>query len=784
MATTTLASALTNQKVVIPLIPELTNPNFLDILIPIPATSDVKKSVAATSPAPANPLMAALAGTAHQVLTQNGAEAYDSTLDPVLDVFYQLKKDCNETEMRGKLQKAWDQDPVNTLKVIWNARSIHDGKGEKEVFYGAWGWLYKNHPRTAIQNMHLLVEPSSKINKDGDLASHGYWKDLLNLVCLAALDQLDPVDGKRKFTFLHQFAVGEEGGDRRKRGKGRPQASRVTKHQKVSTSDKTSRPKLTSEEVAARAVQEKEAAKELRIQKHVERYETISKKLTSDRHFRALYIAVARLFADQLVKDVQTLAKLSALPAGAEAAEQRSSLAKQISLAGKWAPTPGCAHDKHSNLATAISMLVHFSQSIPDSPTGIAITSAAAEPISASDAHILRAFYQRSVLRPLRQRAHIPEPLMSSNQWKSIRYSNVASHSMKRNMPHFFLHDTEGFEAYLTSVEKGKKTMSGATLMPHELLRDAIAAHHGVSSKINTKSLKPAARAKVKEVEKSLSEAKTRTIEAQWKTMVQRIKDSGKLESSLAVCDVSGSMGYLSPNTSSDYVQPIFPSVALSILIAQVGEPPFNNGFISFSERPEFIQLDSSLTLGAMAQAMVGTAWGMNTDFEAVFLKLLLPLAKKHNVKQEDMVKRLFVFSDMQFDESRSSFGGFHLTSWKTAHDRIEKAYTKAGYKVPEIVYWNLAGGATKTTTPVTGEREGVALMSGFSQAMLKVFLGQEDEEEVEEGWDKVDKEDADETVDGSEATTKVEEDKPITPRDVMLKSLTKASFRGLVVVD
>lgn len=95
----------------------------------------------------------------------------------------------------------------------------------------------------------------------------------------------------------------------------------------------------------------------------------------------------------------------------------------------------------------------------------------------------------------------------------------------------------------------------------------------------------------------------------------------------------------------------------------------------------------------------------MNTDFEAVFLELILPLAVKHNISKEDMIKRLFVFSDMQFDASRINTG----TTWETTHSVIEKAYTLAGYDVPEIIYWNLAGQAG--AVPVTADQEGVAML-------------------------------------------------------------------------
>ena len=84
--------------------------------------------------------------------------------------------------------------------------------------------------------------------------------------------------------------------------------------------------------------------------------------------------------------------------------------------------------------------------------------------------------------------------------------------------------------------------------------------------------------------------------------------------------------------------------------------------------------------------------WGWNTNFNAVFLKLILPLAVQHNVPKDQMIKRIFVFSDMQFDEAdaRASTSRDAATEWKTNHDVIAEAYARAGYDVPELVYWNL----------------------------------------------------------------------------------------------
>jgi len=152
----------------------------------------------------------------------------------------------------------------------------------------------------------------------------------------------------------------------------------------------------------------------------------------------------------------------------------------------------------------------------------------------------------------------------------------------------------------------------------------------------------------------------------------------------------------------------------------------------------------------------------------------LLPLAVKHRVPREEMVRRLFVFSDMQFDAADGA--GRDGATWETNHDAIARAYAEAGYDVPEIVYWNLAGALE--TVPVEAERKGVALMSGFSPAMMKVFMGEEDADD--EGLD-------DDTVMVDEQG---EEIKPaprkqeMTPLSVMRRALGMKSYDNLVVMD
>ena len=532
---------------------------------------------------------------------------------------------------------------------------------------------------------------------------------------------------------------------------------------------KTGTPESRIEQSKTEGQERKVAAKEARANKLAHNHQVLVSKLSQPK-FRALYIAVARLFAHQLVKDIKTHQKIQSL----ESDKDPIDLMKEISLAGKWAPTPGASHDRVTNIATAISQLIYASQVITPGPSALNNTSISSHERSV----ILRSFYQRWVLTGLRQISACPEPLMASRRWTEINYTRVPSICMNNNSGHFFVRDPKGFEKYLLKVETGKGSISGAAMLPHELVAQILALKNTdrvfAGGKKGKKSKKISSIPSVVEARKALAETKARVIEAQWKTLIESLREAGTLDNCIAICDVSGSMGNINEKFDKNHVSPIFASISLSLVLASLAKPPFDAGFITFSARPEYVQVNLKQSLQEQVTFMAQTDWGQNTDFRKVFVDLLLPLALKNKIKPEDMIKRLFVFSDMQFDASRSYK---RRESWETTYDFIEDAYTKAGYEVPQIVFWDLnATSRPKTVEVESGVRKGVAMMNGFSPALLKVFMGEQEEPEVSE-WEEV-------MTDGTSAVTVVEKEEEFNPINVMKKALLRKTFDGLVVVD
>ena len=359
--------------------------------------------------------------------------------------------------------------------------------------------------------------------------------------------------------------------------------------------------------------------------------------------------AIVDLFVDALQKDKSKLVQDGSGEAG-------------LSLYAKWLPTQGSELDRATNLFDAVAVAL-FQKDHPGQ------TSQAMRRVTLIQA---RTYLRKTYITPLRAALRITERLMSDKQWAAIDYAKVPSKCMHRNRSVFGKRDTERFTAYITDVSKGEQKINTGTLKPHEIV-----SRVGVSTELDGQ-----------------------VAEVQWSSYVNALKERGQLSNAVAVCDVSGSM----------YGEPMEVCVALGILTAQVTNAPWQNNVITFSANPQFHTLPDG-SLYDKVQSLRDMDFGLNTDFDAVF-NLILERAKANKVPDTDMVRTIFVFSDMQFDEAAGRR--------KTAFERIKQSFSDAGYTMPHIVFWNLRSCGN---VPVKKDENGTALVSGFSGNLLKLFL-------------------------------------------------------------
>jgi hypothetical protein len=127
----------------------------------------------------------------------------------------------------------------------------------------------------------------------------------------------------------------------------------------------------------------------------------------------------------------------------------------------------------------------------------------------------------------------VAERDISAETFENIKYDRLPSLAMDRYQGLFLEKDSDRFSEFLDKVASGSAKVSGAVLLPSTLVNKARgrAAYSSRGKKTN---------ARVSQIQQL---AEQQLLDGQWKTLVKRIKDSGTLESSIAVCDVSGSMG-------------------------------------------------------------------------------------------------------------------------------------------------------------------------------------------------------------------------------------------------
>ena len=100
-----------------------------------------------------------------------------------------------------------------------------------------------------------------------------------------------------------------------------------------------------------------------------------------------------------------------------------------------------------------------------------------------------------------------------------------------------------------------------------------------------------------------------------------------------------------------------------------------------------------------------------NTNIEAVF-DLILAIAVDNDIPQEEMIKNILIISDMEFDRCVDS-GNQRIFEYEKAK------YASYGYKLPEVVFWNVA--SRNMQHPVTVNEMGVSLVSGCTPRIFSM---------------------------------------------------------------
>lgn len=284
----------------------------------------------------------------------------------------------------------------------------------------------------------------------------------------------------------------------------------------------------------------------------------------------------------------------------------------------------------------------------------------------------------------LADNTNVVETAMCAKEWNSINFSHVPSLAAARYQKAFTKNAGNHYAAYIRELQKPE-------------------AERDPKVKINAGAVYPY------DVVKSLRMGNSAVADAQFAALPNFVGDA-KI---LPVVDVSGSMGVSiggGTTTAMDV------AISLGLYLSSNTSSDFKDMFVTFSSNPKIEVLKGTLS---QKYAQLSRAnWSMSTNLHGA-MEEILRVAKSGKVAPKNMPDVLLILSDMQFDAG--------IRHDDTALNMVKRKFADAGYRMPQIVFWNLSAAADNT--PVKTNDRGVALVSGFSPAIMSVVLGADPEE-------------------------------------------------------
>lgn len=277
----------------------------------------------------------------------------------------------------------------------------------------------------------------------------------------------------------------------------------------------------------------------------------------------------------------------------------------------------------------------------------------------------------RKLLVRLRAHIRIIENNLREKDY-TFDYEKQPSKAMFKYRNAFIRNDGERYNEFLNKASCGEVKLNSKVLTPYEIITPFF--------------------------KRNVSDEERNSINTTWNALEDFTND----ENALAVIDGSGSM--------YGGADPIPATVALSlgIYFAERNKGAFKNHFITFSETPQLVEIKGDDILDKVRYCHDYDEVA-NTNIQKVF-ELVLNAAKKKNVPQAELPKRLYIISDMEFDYCADDA---NLTNFEYA----KKLFEDAGYKLPEVVFWNVS--SRNRQQPVIKNEQGVLLVSGCTPRLF-----------------------------------------------------------------
>ena len=294
----------------------------------------------------------------------------------------------------------------------------------------------------------------------------------------------------------------------------------------------------------------------------------------------------------------------------------------------------------------------------------------------AREFHMSEAAYRRT-LSLLRARIRIIENNLRERDY-TFDYEKQPSKAMFKYRAAFRRNDAERYGEFLDRVKKGEAKLNTGTLTPYDIIAPIV-------------DFRPV----------ELSKDKRQVLDVTWNAQENFAGD----ENVLVVVDGSASMYWDAKPMPAAVAQ------SLAIYFAERNKGEFANHFITFSCNPRLVEIKGKDIAEKVKYCMSYNECA-NTNIQKVF-ELVLNTAVEKNIPQNEMPERIYIISDMEFDYCTDDAS---LTNFEYA----KKLYEGNGYKLPELVFWNVA--SRNQQQPVRMNEQGVILVSGSSPRIFSML--------------------------------------------------------------
>lgn len=284
---------------------------------------------------------------------------------------------------------------------------------------------------------------------------------------------------------------------------------------------------------------------------------------------------------------------------------------------------------------------------------------------------------------------NVVETKMCAKEWDKINYSHVPSVAGTRYRKAFIRNDGVRYGEFINRVKTGAvnqetgkvEKINTGTLYPYDITKGIVSSYG----------------------RRHVTDADREALDVLWNNLTDFVPEG---LSFIPVIDTSGSM---TASVGSSGVTCMDVATSLGVYLAERNKGAFKDLWMNFHTVPNWQRLRQGDIVDKI-QGLDYHNWGGGTNLEAA-MHLIMKTARENNVPQSDMPQFLLVLSDMEFNTWGSSAPG----------KQVRDLFEANGYEMPNIVWWNIQ--SRNSSTPVRANEQGMALVSGFSPAIVNNLL-------------------------------------------------------------